>query len=113
MSLQNQYFCLIQQGRKNIELRLWDDKRKKIKLGDIIVFHNADNAETIVKTKVIRMHMAADFKQLSKVINIARTGFDDTTAMLRSLEEIYPLSQQQKYQVVGIEIQLIGDTELP
>ena len=113
MSLQNQYFCLIKQGKKNIELRLWDDKRKKIKVGDVIVFHNANNTETIVKTKVVRMQLAADFRQLSKVINISQTGFDDTTTMLRSLKEIYPLSQQQKYQVVGIEIQLTDDTELP
>ena len=110
MSLQNQYFCLIKQGKKSIELRLWDDKRKKIKVGDIIVFHNVDSAETILETKVVQLYFAADFQELSKITNIKQTGFNDTATMLQTLEKIYPLSQQKKYQVVGIEIQLMKKT---
>ena len=81
MSLQNQYFCLIKQGKKSIELRLWDDKRKKIKVGDIIVFHNVDSAETILETKVVQLYFAADFQELSKITNGLFNSFNSFTTL--------------------------------
>ena len=36
---------MLKQGTKTIELRLFDDKRKNIKVGDIIEFSNNSNAE--------------------------------------------------------------------
>ena len=36
MSLQSKYFDYIKKGTKRKELRLFDEKRQKIRLGDII-----------------------------------------------------------------------------
>lgn len=38
MNLNKQPFDMIKKGRKNIELRLFDEKRRKIQIGDYIVF---------------------------------------------------------------------------
>ena len=38
MNLQSGPYEMIKSGRKTIELRLWDEKRRKIKAGDEIVF---------------------------------------------------------------------------
>ena len=38
LKLQPKYFDYINDGTKRIELRLYDEKRQKINIGDIIVF---------------------------------------------------------------------------
>lgn len=39
MNLQPKYFDFIKDGTKRIELRLYDEKRQLIRLGDIIEIH--------------------------------------------------------------------------
>ena len=38
MKLNNKPFNMIKNGRKNIELRLYDEKRRKLNIGDEIIF---------------------------------------------------------------------------
>lgn len=38
MTLKQPYFDLIKTGKKTIELRLYDDKRRKININDTITF---------------------------------------------------------------------------
>ncbi len=40
LNLQDKYFDFIKTGTKRIELRLFDEKRQKIQLGDTIEFAN-------------------------------------------------------------------------
>lgn len=43
MNLQPKYFDFIKDGTKRIELRLYDEKRRSIQLGDIIEFAKSDD----------------------------------------------------------------------
>ena len=43
MNLQPKYFNFVKNGTKRIELRLYDEKRQTIQLGDIIEFSNSEN----------------------------------------------------------------------
>lgn len=43
MNLQPKYFDFIKDGTKRIELRLYDEKRRSIQLGDIIEFAKSEN----------------------------------------------------------------------
>ena len=43
MKLQPEYYNFILNGTKRIELRLLDEKRSKIKIGDTIKFVNIEN----------------------------------------------------------------------
>ena len=43
MNLQPKYFDFIKGGTKRIELRLYDEKRQSIQLGDIIEFAKSDD----------------------------------------------------------------------
>ena len=45
MELQNAYYNYMLKGTKRIELRLYDEKRKNIKIGDIITITNAQTNE--------------------------------------------------------------------
>ena len=43
MHLDKVYFNMIKDGIKHIEYRLNDEKRRKINIGDVIVFENRSN----------------------------------------------------------------------
>lgn len=43
MKLNDNAFNNIKKGLKKFELRLYDDKRKNINIGDTIIFHNLNN----------------------------------------------------------------------
>lgn len=47
MNLWNDSFIAIKEGGKTIEMRLNDDKRRKIQTGDIIEFTNTFTLETM------------------------------------------------------------------
>ena len=48
MTLKQPYFDLIKAGKKTVELRLYDEKRRQIKVGDEITFQNGDNFHTVI-----------------------------------------------------------------
>lgn len=55
MKLNNKPFNMIKNGRKNIELRLYDEKRRKLNIGDEIIFRNLKDGETISVT-ILALH---------------------------------------------------------
>ena len=59
MNLQPAYFNFIKNGTKRIELRLYDEKRQKIGLGDVIEF-SKDDSESF-KAEVIGLLRYANF----------------------------------------------------
>ena len=60
--LQNLPFIAIKEGRKTIELRLYDEKRQQIHSGQLIEFTNIETNETL-KVKVIDLHIFDSFQQ--------------------------------------------------
>ena len=104
MKLQEKYFSLIKSGLKTIELRLFDEKRKEIKIGDIIEFANCANKNETIRAKVIHLYMADNFTELCSTIKISQTGFKKINELPETIKLIYPEEKQNKYGVVGIEI---------
>ena len=103
--LDNEWFLKIKEGSKTFELRLYDEKRRKIKMDDTIIFENRLNNETI-KSKVIGLHIFKDFKELINNIDYKKCGFnnkDDYTMM----DKFYSKEDQDKYGVIAIEIELL------
>lgn len=105
MRLQKKYFELIKNGKKTIELRLFDDKRRLLKIGDEIEFSCVDNPQNKIFAKIIHLYQAVDFASLCQKINCFQAGFASKEELIQTLETIYPLSQQQKYGVIGIELE--------
>ena len=63
MKLYNEPFSVIKNRTKDIELRLYDEKRKDIKVGEYITFTNIDTKEQIT-VKCIALHKANSFREL-------------------------------------------------
>jgi len=107
MSLKGKYFNLIKSGEKTIELRLLDEKRAKIKIGDEIRFTHIDNSSDFVDVKVIDLHVSSSFANLFKSIDVKKSGFTNVKDMKDVLETFYPIEKQEELGVVGIEIERI------
>ena len=108
MTLKPRPFSLIAQGKKTIELRLYDEKRKTVKIGDTIVFTNAETDETI-SADVTALHLFSSFEELYKNLPLEKCGYTPAeipNASYHDMEEYYPVEKQEKFGVVGIEIEL-------
>ena len=92
---------------KTIELRLYDEKRRDISAGDIIVFTCRESGEKLQK-RVKALHVFADFKQLYASLVLRNCGYAaDELAGVRAedLEQYYPAREQARCGVVGIELE--------
>lgn len=107
MRLHDGPFKLIKAGTKTIELRLFDEKRKEIQVGDKIEFTSRTTGEKQL-TKVIAMHIYSSFADLYKEYDKVSLGYAaDEEAKPEDMELYYSKEEQEKYGVVGIEIELV------
>lgn len=98
-------FRAIQDKEKDIEVRLNDEKRQKINIGDVIEFEHRETKK-IIKAKVINLHKYNTFEELFEKFNNKRLGlneYDDSSIMNR----FYTQEEREKYQALGIEIKVI------
>ncbi|MDO5557210.1 MAG: ASCH domain-containing protein [Clostridia bacterium] len=64
LKLQPKYFDYINDGTKRIELRLYDEKRQRINLGDIIIFQKEPELVIAMKVRVIGLLKYNTFEEL-------------------------------------------------
>lgn len=108
MELQDKYFNYMLHGTKRIELRLFDEKRKKIKIGDLIKITNAINDE-VFTVKVVGLLQYRTFEELFNdySIEVLADKKMNKYDLLSELEKFYPREKQEQYNVLGIKIELI------
>ena len=102
-------FEQIGSGAKTIELRLYDEKRQTVSAGDTIIFTNsADKCQITVR--VTKLHIFDSFKELYRSLPLDKCGYakqDLDSADPDDMLAYYPKEKQERYKVVGIEIELI------
>jgi len=106
MKLNSAPFEMIKSGEKTIELRLYDEKRQQIKVGDIITFTNTSNGEKMSAT-VKKLHRFDTFNELYQALPLLLCGYtpeDIDSAHPSDMEQYYSVEEQRKYGVVGIEL---------
>ena len=110
MNLASEPFEQISSGAKTIELRLYDEKRQTVSAGDTIIFTNlAGNHQ--VSAKVLKLHIFDSFKELYNNLPLLKCGYTGQeldTASPDDMLSYYPKEKQDRYKVVGIEIELIS-----
>ena len=110
MNLNPEPFKMICSGQKTIELRLNDEKRKKIKVGDSIEFTQTETGECLI-VQVIAIHRFDSFVELYQKLPLLKCGYtkaDIEAAKPEDMDLYYTPEQQAKYGVLGIEIKIIG-----
>ena len=105
MKLQPAPFDLIKSGKKTIEIRLFDEKRKAVRTGDTIIFSKLpDLAQTVVVT-VVNLAKFATFQDLLAAYPAERFGVSEKEGLLASLHTFYTPAEEVRFGVLAIEVQ--------
>lgn len=109
MKLQPEYYNFILNGTKRIEIRLYDEKRQQIKIGDIIKFLKEPELNESFNAKVIGLLRYNSFEEMFKDFDISILSDESMTKdeLISVLEQFYTKKKQEKYGVLGIRIELI------
>ena len=107
MNLQPKYFDFVKNGTKRIELRLNDEKRQQLKLGDEIEF--SDN-ESSLKAEIIGLLRYNTFSDLFEDFDAEILADKSMTKaeILEALEKFYTPEKQAQYGVLGIKIRVLN-----
>ena len=112
MKLNNDPYNKIKKGSNTIELRLNDEKRKLLKVGDIIRFTNRTTNEKL-DTEVISLYLYDSFKELYKHFDKKSLGYEeDEIVDYKDMELYYSREDIDKYGVLGIEVSLLDDKSI-
>lgn len=94
----------IKSGRKTAEIRLYDERKRKIKIGDTIEFIDLDNKNTL-STKVVELSKAPNFVQLFKIVDPYLGGWQKGTAPEKAAKDMgiyYSKEKELEYGVIAI-----------
>ncbi len=106
MKLNNEPFTKIKNGTKIIELRLYDEKRKLLNIGDLIEFTNISTQEKIT-VQIDELYKYKSFDELYRNHDKKDLGYtEDEVADPSDMEKYYSKEEQQMYGVVGIKFHL-------
>ncbi len=105
MKLKLSPFEKIENGSNMIELRLFDEKRQKVQVGDFIEFTCLGDATQKIQTRVIALHRFNSFAELYTSLPKEKLGYKSTdTPDPNHMDEYYSREDQEKYGVLGIEL---------
>lgn len=110
MTLNSAPFNHTHSGIKTIELRLNDNKRKRICIDDKIVFTHKDDSKKSITVKVIKLHRFHSFEELYSNLPLLKCGYtQDNIADAKADDMLayYSKEQEAKYGVLGIEFERI------
>jgi ASC-1-like (ASCH) protein len=110
MHLNSDSYDALKRGVKNIEVRLFDEKRQKIQLGDTIEYLSLENKTLApLRVLVIGLLRYATFADL-----VADFPIEKVSAKIRNKADwvqsnytIYSREQEHRFGVLGIRIKLI------
>ena len=107
MKLKEDPFERIKNGTKTIEFRLYDEKRRKIKIGDKIEFWKLPELEEKIVVEVLDLYKEDSFEKLFKKIC---TDEEEAKIKTNTMYQYYTPEEEKKYGVIGIKILLLPET---
>ena len=109
MKLQPKYYNFILNGTKRIEIRLFDEKRQQINVGDIIKFLKEPELNESFNAKVVGLLRYNTFEEMFRDFDISVLSDKSMTKeeLIGVLEKFYTKEKQEQYGVLGIRIELI------
>ena len=105
MSLRDMPFNAVRSGVKRIEMRLFDEKRQRLRLRDRIAFRHAETGE-LYGANITGLYRYADFFELARVFPPEELGFPDGSAydIACYMKGIYGEADIKRYGALAIQI---------
>jgi len=110
MGLYSDYFLAIKEGKKSIEVRLNDEKRRKIKIGDTIEFIKVPQQDDILRVKVVNLRRYDTFKAMYTDMYLKDAGCEGWTIkeMIDGTYDIYTPEQEERWGTLAITIKYLS-----
>lgn len=96
------------EGKKTIEVRLNDAKRKLLAVGDEILFTNRDNPNQTIVKKVTDLRLYNSFVEMANNENCVLAGFNKgytVDEVVTCYHTYYTPKEEQQFGVVAIELE--------
>jgi len=109
MNLRSIYFNKIKSGEKIYEIRLNDEKRQQIDVGDVVIFTNEENKADKLQTIVEDLIYFKSFDEMIETLPSKKIGFDNSDKItIKSIyRSFYSEENELKYGVVAIKVKVI------
>lgn len=114
MQLQHNAFEQMKSGKKTREYRLLDEKRRQIKLNDIIVFHDIENNSAAISTRVVGLLTYKSWYDCYEdffVQDLSDRYENIEHAVQDTYQNWWPKDLEEKYGCLIIKIRLLNREE--
>lgn len=107
MNLAGEPFEMIKCGIKTVEIRLYDEKRRQIKIGDKITFYRSGDKPDSITATVEALYRFDSFKEVFLSELFPNTGCGNLTVeeAVESMYRYYTKQQERQYGVLCIGLQ--------
>lgn len=111
MKLKAVYFDKIKSGEKIYEIRLNDEKRQIIDVGDVIVFKKEPELQETLKTIVKDLVYFKSFNEMVDTLPLNKIGFnkESKSEVENIYYNFYSADDEHKYGVVAIKVEVIKE----
>lgn len=112
MSLYSRPYERIASGSKTIELRLYDEKRKAIRVGDAVIFENVDTFRPPISGIVTSIDVYPSFEAMYRDVDLVAAGYTSENlqeADAADMDEYYSPEEQEDFCAVAITFEVVMD----
>jgi len=106
MKLKEIYFNQIKSGEKIYEIRINDEKRRQLSVGDTIEFKKKPDLVEVLPAKVVDLVYFDSFNQMLQNLKVEELGFKGMTK--KEVEDLYhqfySFEEESNYGIVAIKI---------
>lgn len=109
MKLYEEPFRAIQSGKKTVEIRLYDSKRRKLNVGDTINFTKLPGEDEKLTVKITKLYTYPTFREMFEDIPAEKFGTVDNNIekCVKSIHTLYSPAREQEWGGLAIEIELL------
>ena len=102
--LHSDVYEIVKAGTKNIEVRINDEKRRKLQVGDTLIFLKRPDEIESIKARVIGLEYYKNFEELVEHYDMEQLYLKSYTKnhFLKELSRFYSKEEQDEYGVVAI-----------
>lgn len=107
-------FLLVKDGKKDVEVRLNDEKRQKLKVGDKLVFLKRPDEVEKVEAVVEELKYFNNFFEVADYYTMERIHRPELTKdeYVNDMQRFYSEEEQNKYGVVCIKYKKVDDVDV-
>ena len=106
--LHPEVFDIVLNKDKDVEIRVNDEKRRKLNVGDTLVFLNRGNEEEQIRATITNLVYFNNFLEVTEAYDMKRIYLEETTKeeYINLMKQFYNDEEVKEYGVVAIEFKL-------